>query len=96
LSSGEIAVFVQVREATGKVQYELTLKDSESELQDLLVAVADQSWGERLFRKADGEVELRPGHILALDNRMIQPWEIENTRIRDGQTLNFVPVVAGG
>ena len=96
MSDKTIGITVEVREDTGKVRYQVNVEGESPGLVDLLEVVAHQVWGSRLFEETEESTELKAGHILVLDRRMIQPWEIEEIHISDGQVLNFVPVVAGG
>lgn len=96
MSGKVIAITVEVREDTGKVRHQVNVEGESPGLVDLLEVVAHQAWGMRLFEETEESTELKAGHILVLDRRMIQPWEIEEIHISDGQVLNFVPVVAGG
>jgi hypothetical protein len=96
VSDKEICITVEVREDTGKVRYQVNVKGESPGLVDLLDVVAHQAWGMSLFEETEESTELKAGHILVLDRRLIQPWEIEEIHIADGQMLNFVPVVAGG
>jgi len=91
-----IRIRVQVREGRGKTFHEVELSGENPGLSHLLQAVSQQPWGERFFAAGAEHVSLKPGHLLVLGSRMVQPWEIEDTTVSDGQTLSFVPVVAGG
>jgi len=91
-----IRIRVQVRESGGKAFHEVEVSDENPRLSHLLQAVSQEAWGERFFEAGDEPARLKPGHLLVLENRMVQPWEIEDTTVSDGQTLSFVPVVAGG
>ena len=95
-TKNRVLIDVQVREEMGRVTRQVEIEAESVSLPELLREVARQPWGERLFEPGEDPVEMRPGHILVLNNRMIQTWEIPDVIVADGAKLNFVPVVAGG
>lgn len=90
------SIRVQVRTPTGPKNYILALPSDCTRLSGALAAVAETEWGNPAFEIECDHPRLKPGNVLVLNNRMIQPWEIDETPIGGGEDLKLIPVVAGG
>ena len=91
-----LSVNVEVRFADGLISHELTYESESISLNKVLFSLSEIESTMKMFENKDGSVVLLPGFLMVLNKRMIQPWEAENTVVRDGQSLRFVQVVAGG
>lgn len=94
--TGSVRIHVQIRGQEGLAEYAVLVEADSPVLTDLLKVVAGKEWGKFLF---DAEAEypgVKAGILMILNKRMVQPWDADSASIADGNTMRFVPVVAGG
>lgn len=89
---------VEIRSTKGVSRHELTFPATAVTLQEVLVTLAQQEWGQELFEPGErpDRPKRLPGYLMVLENRMVQNWEAEAVAVMDGQHLKFVKVVPGG
>jgi sulfur carrier protein ThiS len=91
-----IHVGVEIQTTRGKSHHQIRIAKPEADFLELLSEIAHYDWGETLIDLQASPPKLIPGYMLVLDNRMVQPWELEDHPITDGQSLKIVQVVPGG
>ncbi len=89
-----IHIEVQTGAKSGPTAYTLQIERESPTLSDVLNDIARTEWGRPLFK--EDQTGLRPGHLVVLNNRAIQPWEADSMLVSDGCALSIVPFVAGG
>ena len=87
---------VQIQSTRGKVDHALEVEGEAVCVADAFNALRQQAWAGELFDPQESSGKLVPGYLVIVDNRMVQPWEINDIHIKDGQNLKIVQVVPGG
>jgi hypothetical protein len=80
----------------GSQTHTLELRDDCSNLFRLLGVLHNTDWGRDLIDLQGCNMRLRPNLLLVLNRRMMQPWELAETEILDGQEIQLIPIVPGG
>lgn len=91
-----ISINVELRTTKGSTTSMIREEGEQIVVSDLIASLAKTEWACHLFKTEGDEIKLLPGYLMILDNRMVQPWEAENTPVSEGQTLRFIQMVPGG
>jgi hypothetical protein len=92
-----LILHVQVRRDQGQETFQVTIPHPPNTLMDVFKIIFTLDWGKSLFQEADqGQLKVKAGILVVLNNRMIQAWDFDNTVVVNDDHLRFVPVVAGG
>lgn len=88
---------VQIRGDKGQENHQVVIPQPNTPLMEVFNIISTTDWGKPFFQEDDqGLLKVRAGTLVVLNNRMIQAWDFENTRIAHDDHLRLVPVVAGG
>jgi sulfur carrier protein ThiS len=91
-----ICLQVEIQTTKGRIHNIVQSDSAHPVLADALYNMSKLDWAYHLFDSEASPSKLLPGHIVILDNRMVQPWDFGELPIEDGQKLKIVQVVPGG
>jgi len=93
----QTTISVQIRGVKGQEDHQVVIPHSNPPLMEVFKIISASDWGKPFFEEdIQGLLKVRAGTLVVLNNRMIQAWDFEETRIAHEDQLRLVPVVAGG